>query len=74
MYANDTTLFNSIDKTTSPLQRQKLCETLNKDLKTIQEWGSQWLVSFNPSKTKSSSLSLKRLLIAPVSSHVWQPY
>ena len=53
MYADDTTLFNSAEKAKCPIQRQQLCETLNKDLQTIQEWGSQWLVSFNASKTKS---------------------
>ena len=53
MYADDTTLFNSIDKTKDSPQRQQLCDTLNKDLQTVQEWGQQWLVSFNSSKTKS---------------------
>ena len=52
MYADDTTLFNSLDKTKDLPQRQQLCDTLNRDLQTVQEWGHQWLVSFNSSKTK----------------------
>ena len=54
MYADDTTLFNSIDRPkTNSQQRQHLCEVLNKDLETVSEWGSNWLVSFNSSKTQS---------------------
>ena len=53
MYADDTTLFNSIDMSKSPIHRQKLCDILNSDLQTIKEWGCEWLVSFNPTKTKS---------------------
>ena len=52
MYADDTTLFNSVDKTKSSIQRQELCNSLNRDLLCIQEWGQRWLVSFNFSKTK----------------------
>ena len=47
-----TLLFNSIDKTKSSVQRQQLCDTLNRDLQCIQEWGQRWLVFFNSSKTK----------------------
>ena len=53
MYADDTTLFNSIDQPKSnSQQRQHLCEVLNKDLEAISEWDSQLIVSFN-SKTQS---------------------
>ena len=68
MYADDTTLFNSVDKASSPLQRQQLCDTLNKDLQMIHEWGSQWLVSFNPSKTQSILHSRSR--DSPSQSHL----
>ena len=34
-------------------QLQQLCDAFNKDLQTISEWGSQWLVAFNSSKTQS---------------------
>ena len=34
-------------------QRQQLCDALNKDLQTISELVSQWLVAFNSSKTQS---------------------
>ena len=53
MYADDTTLFNSADKGKDYLQRQQLCDTLNRDLQTVEEWGHRWLVSFNSNKTKS---------------------
>ena len=38
MYADDTTLFNSVDKTKSSVQRQQLCDTLNRDLQCVEEW------------------------------------
>ena len=54
MYADDTTLFNSNERPkSSTQQRQQLCDALNKDLQAISEWGSQWLVAFNSSKTQS---------------------
>ena len=54
MYADDTTLFNSIERPKdSAQQRQQLCDVLNKDLQAISAWGSKWLVSFNSSKTQS---------------------
>lgn len=54
MYADDTTLFNSSERQkVNPQQRQQLCDALNKDLQTISDWGSQWLVAFNSSKTQS---------------------
>ena len=54
MYADDTTLFNSTKRSkVSTQQRQQLCDVLNKDLQAISEWGSQWLVAFNSSKTQS---------------------
>ena len=46
------TIFISVDKTKTSVQRQQLCDTLNRDLQCIQEWGQRWLVSFNSSKTK----------------------
>ena len=54
MYADDTTLFNSTERPkVNSQQRQQLCDALNKDLQAISEWGSQWLVAFNSSKTQS---------------------
>ena len=53
MYADDATLFNSVERPkSSSQQRQHLYDVLNKDLETVSEWGSKWLVSFNPSKTQ----------------------
>lgn len=54
MYADDTTLFNSKERLrNSTQQRQHLCDTLNEDLRQVSDWGTKWLVSFNPSKTQS---------------------
>ena len=54
MYADDTTLFNSIERSKGSTQRRQLLnDALNKDLQAISEWGSKWQVSFNPSKTQS---------------------
>ena len=55
MYADDPcTLFNSTERPkVNSQQRQQLCDALNKDLQTISERGSQWLVAFNSSKTQS---------------------
>lgn len=54
MYADDTTLFDSIERPKrSTQQRQQLCDALNADLQTVTEWGTKWLVSFNSSKTQS---------------------
>ena len=59
--SDDTTLFvvgDDIDVTTT---------ALNNDLNSLQVWANQWLVTFNPSKTKSLLLSTKaERLIPPV--------
>ena len=53
MYADDTTLFNSIERPQNcTQQRQHMCSILNSDLQSVTEWGSKWLVSFNSSKTQ----------------------
>ena len=61
IFADDTTLFivgDDIDVTTT---------ALNNDLNSLQVWANQWLVTFNPSKTKSLLLSTKaERLIPPV--------
>ena len=53
IFADDTTLFvvgDDIDVTTT---------ALNNDLNSLQVWANQWLVTFNPSKTKSLLISTK---------------
>ena len=52
MYADDTTLFNSTERPNIHT-RQQLCDVMNKDLQAITEWGTEWLVAFNSSKTQS---------------------
>ena len=58
MYADDTSLFNATGRPkVNSKQRQQLCDALNKDLQTISEWGSKWLVAFNSSKTQTALYS-----------------
>ena len=54
LFADDTSLFlkvDNIDEATSQL---------NTDLQTINSWAKQWLVTFNPDKTKSLFVTLKK--------------
>ena len=73
MYAYDTTLVNSTERTkVNSQQRQQLCDALNKDLQTISKWGSQWLVAFNSSKTQSVLHSrLDGVVLHAQSSDIW---
>ena len=51
--ADDTCLYVTVeDPTTSD-------NTLNENLTNVQQWADQWLVNFNPSKTKSMLFSNK---------------
>jgi hypothetical protein len=54
VYADDTTLFEVVD---DPVES---AENLNNDLAKISEWSDKWLVTMNPSKTRSMLFSLKR--------------
>jgi len=61
LFADDTSLyvtFNDIDEATNQLSN---------DLDTIKTWADQWIVSFNPTKTKSMLVTLtgKQNLIPP---------
>ena len=57
LFADDTTIV-SIDSTWENDQF-----SLNEDLKKIEKWSSDWLTSFNPSKTELMSISNKHLHI-----------
>ena len=54
IFADDTTLFEVVD---NPINSAQL---LNKDLNKISQWSDQWLVTMNPSKTRSMTFSNKR--------------
>ena len=51
MYADDTTLFNS--HVGSLQNQQTVADQMCSDLKEIKKWGSEWLVTFNSSKTQT---------------------
>ena len=53
LFADDTALYIDVDNTSQGEQ------VINADLLTIENWASQWLVNFNPSKTVAMKLSLK---------------
>ena len=50
LFADDTSLYIIVE---DPLDA---AVTLNSDLSKIHRWASQWLVTFNPSKSESSKL------------------
>lgn len=54
LFADDTTLHIIVD---NPVIASK---TLNSDLDKIHKWSNQWLVTFNPQKTESITISTKR--------------
>ena len=54
LFADDTTLFIRVDNATAATN------ILNTDLQEVETWSGQWLVSFNPTKTKSMIISKKR--------------
>ena len=58
LFADDTSLLDIVDKPDSSSLR------LNRDLETINAWATQWLVTFNASKTDVITFSTKRNSIA----------
>lgn len=57
IYADDTTLFSSLGRTKSVFDHIEMAGELEYDLRTVKEWGDEWLVSFNASKTKLLSIN-----------------
>jgi hypothetical protein len=60
MFADDTCLYVTTDD--SALS----ANTLNDNLTNIKLWADQWLVNFNPSKTKSMVISYKKANLPPL--------
>ena len=54
LFADDTSLYIIVEHINSAAL------TLNKDIETITSWSKKWLVTFNPSKTESLTVSRKR--------------
>ena len=44
---------------TAVKHHRESAELINQDLKNIEEWANQWLVTFSPSKTECMVVSLK---------------
>jgi hypothetical protein len=57
IFADDTTLYVTVDDT-----EQIATQQINDDLQNIKEWAEQWLVTFNPAKTKFMHITLKKEL------------
>ena len=55
LFADDTSLYIKVDNDVATATRK-----LNRDLETINRWAKKWLVSFNPQKTKSLYITLKK--------------
>jgi hypothetical protein len=72
VFADDTTLshsthFKSQSESSRLLQgkREESAQILNRDLAHIAEWGKNWLVAFNPTKTQTITISLKHNMEIP---------
>ena len=65
IYADDTTVYSCHDKTNSLFDKVEHAAFLEDDLRTIVEWGNEWLVTFNADKTKLLSINRYRQPILP---------
>ena len=60
LFADDTTLYITVD------DPDTACAQLNGDLDSIRMWADQWLVDFNPAKTKTMTISNKAVQHPPL--------
>ena len=60
LFADDTILYINVD---DPIDA---VNSLNTDLKCIEEWADQWLITFSPAKTKLMTCSFKKVDYQPV--------
>lgn len=60
LFADDTSLYIEFDNA------EEAAEILNDDLKDIQQWADQWLVTFSAPKTKLLTCSFKNKQYAPI--------
>ncbi len=54
LFADDTVLYTVTDN------QQQSADELNSNLERVNDWANQWLVKFNPTKTKLMNISLKK--------------
>ena len=59
-YADDTSLYSCINEKSGYPERSNMANSLERDLSTVTDWGAQWLVTFNSSKTKLLSVNRYR--------------
>ena len=59
LFADDTSLYITFDDI------EEATYQLNQDIETVKLWADQWLVSFNPHKTKPLLVTLKRNIATP---------
>ena len=60
LFADDTTLFITVDNP------ETAAGQLNRDLDSIKTWADQWLVDFNPGKTKAMTITNKNVQHPPL--------
>ena len=70
LFADDTTVYLTVDHDTNPNTSRELAlaasQQLNTDLTNIKHWADQWLVNFNASKTKTMTISNRKLEHPPL--------
>lgn len=55
LFADDTTIFLTVDKSGENITANRL----NDDLRKIEDWANQWLVTFSPPKSKTMTFTRK---------------
>ena len=60
MFADDTCLYITVDNANELENAVQGAEDMNRNLSQVYEWSKKWLVTFNPSKTKSMVISNKK--------------
>ena len=63
MFADDTCLYVKIDDKS---QANEKTAELNRNLSSLATWANQWLVTFNPTKTKCMTISNKKVVYPDV--------
>ena len=70
LFADDTTIYITVNHDTNPELADGFASDaanqLNNDLNSIKDWADQWLVSFNPHKTKTMTISNRKYQHPPV--------
>ena len=60
LFANNTCLYVTVDDPAAS------ATVLNDNLNNVQQWANQWLVIFNPDKTKSMAFTNKKITHLPL--------